>query len=249
MSSLYLVGADNIVCFDSGNFSNVEINSSEIKAYKKIFPGTRILSNEKIQENILRQRLFARAYLKEISNIDKELKREIKLVIEDFLAKKYIDTLRKKHLPKEDDLKSFYLDHKDRFKPMPYVDLSTIKLDSLDKADEIYMTLNKNPNKFEEIAKKVSLDSQIQYKNVPFVMLAPQVRAWIRNHQEGDISEPIKIGDYYYIDRIDKKRETNTSYGALKKDIREILSRIYISEKIEEEYRRLKKELDKGYDD
>ncbi len=228
--------ADNIIKF----FPDLNISSNEIKIYKKIIPSAKILSNNNIKDKLLKQKVFAKAFVDKYG-INNDTKIEIRLLIEQLLAQKYIEKWKQKHQPNEAALKSFYLDHKDRFKPLPKIDLSTIKLSSLKEADRIYLYLKSHPEDFDKIARSKSLDKQIHYRNIPLTMLSPEVRIWVDNHGFGEISEPFKIGSYYYIDRLDNKKENNVSFEALKNDIKDILESAYISERIEKEYKKLKK--------
>ena len=222
--------------------SSQDISSEEVKLYKKIFPQNAYMSDKVVKEKILRNRLFSNEYTK--TPLSEEDKKKLQLVAEWILALSYQEKIKKEHPPTEEALKSFYLDHKDSFKPTEIVDISSIAVPSLKKADEIYLTLKKNPEKFEEIAKKESLDPSAKiggkYKNVPILMFHPEVREWIRTHKKGDISEPIKAGKYYYIDRIDNKYKTSTDYNSIKKDIKELLENLYMKNILDKKFEALK---------
>lgn len=223
-----------------------KLQKKKIEIYKKNIPGAQYLPEKAILNELLENRLFANAFLKDKNHIDDNTTIILNFAIEKALASLYIKRLKKQKQPDEKALKSFYLDHIDSFKPMPIVSISTIAVDSLKKADEIYIKIKKNPKLFEELAKKESIDPSASngghYKNVPIITFAPEVREWIRKHKVGDVSEPIKVGRFYYIDRIDKKKKTDISYKSLKEDIKKILINVYIAEKIKEEFKKLKEE-------
>ena len=239
ISSVYLFA----YCYQP---SAKSVDSKEVKLYKQIFPQNAYMPDSVIENKIYKNRLFTKEYMKR--PLSQEDKRKLQLVIEWILALSYIDKLKKEHAPTEEDLKSFYLDKKDLFKPVEIVDISTIAVPSLKKADEIYQMLKKNPEKFEEIAKKESLDPSAKsggkYKKVSILMFHPDIREWIRTHKTGDISEPIKVGKYYYIDRIDNKYKTSTDYNSVKKDIKELLENIYIKNMIDQEFEKLKSKVE-----
>ena len=223
---------------------NVKLSKKEIEVYKKNIQSTDLVPDSAVRNDLLKNRLFAKAFLEQSGFVDEDTKIVINQAVEKALANLYMQELKRKNQPDEKALKSFYLDHAESFKPLTNVSISTIAVDSLKKADEIYLKLKKDPKLFEEIAKKESLDASASsgghYKDVPILKFAPAIRDWIRKHKEGDISEPIMVGRYFYIDRIDRKSKTDTSYESLKSDIKKILVNAFLAEKIKEEFKKLK---------
>jgi len=223
---------------------NAEISKKEIEVYKKSIPTADLVPDSAVRNDLLKNRLFAKTFLEQSGSIDEDTKIVINQAVEKALANLYMEKIKRENQPDEKALKSFYLDHAESFKPLTSVSISTIAVDSLKKADEIYLKLKKDPKLFEEIAKKESVDPAASngghYKDVPILKFAPAVREWIRKHKEGDISEPIMVGRYFYIDRIDKKSKTDTSYESLKSDIKKILVNAYLAERVKEEFKKLK---------
>jgi len=223
---------------------NVEISQKEIEVYKKNIRATNLVPDGVVKDELLKNRLFAKAFLKESGFVGEDAKNLINQAVEKVLADLYIKKIKKKNQPNKKALKSFYLDHVESFKPLINVSISTIAVDSLKKADEIYLKLKKEPKLFEEIAKKESVTTTASggghYKDVPILKFAPAIRDWIRKHKEGDISEPIKVGRYFYIERIDKKSKTDISYESLESDIKNVLVNVYLTKRVKEEFKKLK---------
>ena len=237
LTSIFIY-ANSTICYE--NPKNIKVSKEEIRIYKNNITNGNILSDKAIKETLLKNRLFSKAFLKKY-NIDKKTKTLLNLSIENTLSNLYIKKLKQLNKPDDKVLKSFYLDHKDEFKPVEKVSISTIKVNSLKKADKIYLKLKQNPKLFEDIAKRESIDPQIHYKNISILRFNPFIREWIRNHKKGNISEPIKIGNYFFIDKIDDKTKTNISYNSLKNDIKNILMSVYVNSMIKKELEKLKK--------
>ncbi len=215
-----------------------------IDAYKTLFPATKYLSDNKIKKKILKDKLFASEFLQK-EKIDNRLKHSLDLLVTHFLASRYIELVKKSNEPNETVLRSFYEVYKDSLKPPKSVDISTIKVPSLEEADKIYLTLKKDPQKFDQLAREKSKDSQIHYKNVPITFFNPEIREWIRNHKQGDISTPFHIAPFYYIDRIDKIYDTNASYESLLPTMKQLLKNLYISNRLDRLYQQLKEKYQK----
>jgi len=237
LTSIFIY-ANSTICYEIPK--NIKVSKEEIKIYKNSITNGDILSDKTIKETILKNRLFSKAFLNRYK-IDKKTKTLLNISIENALSNLYIEKLKQFNKPNDKVLKSFYLDHKDEFKPIEKVSISTIKVNSLKKADKIYLKLKQNPKLFEELAKRENLDPQIHYKDISILRFNPIVREWIRNHKKGDISEPIKIGNSFFIDRIDNKTKTNISYNSLKEDIKNLLMSIYVNSMIKKEFEKLKK--------
>ena len=127
------------------------------------------------------------------------------------------------------------MEYKDQFAPSTIVDISTIKVKSIDLADKIYSELKKGAS-FEKLAKKYSLDENIHYVNLPLDKFAYEVRNFIRKAKKGEISKPIKVGEFYYIDRLDNKKTIKPTYENLKPQIKEILVNIYVKKLMDKMY-------------
>jgi len=223
-----------------------DITKEEVTLYKKFLAPNSFLPPKVVKDNILKNRLFAQEFLKRYK-LSPEERMALNLIIEKFLAQLYIKRLKREHPADERVLKSFYLDHKESFKPLEKVDISTIAVDSLKKADKIFFQLQKNPSSFEKIAKKESLDPSAsdggKYKGVSISSFHPLIRKWIKEHKVGDISQPIKIGRLYYIERLDNRYRVDTSYKNLHNDIKKIVEGAYMNQEIKKEFKRLKESI------
>ena len=242
LSSSLLLQANNEISYTQP--SKITIDKSEAQAYKDIFFHSKTVSYKKMLQKLSQNRVFAKQFLKQ-GNLTKKEKLAINIAIEDILAKVYIEKYKETHKPSQAAIKSFYLDHKESFQPTQKISVSSIVTDSLSKADKIYLQVTKNPKKFNAIAKKESLEPlAISFKNISIAAFNPVVREWIRNHKKEDISEPIKIGRFYYIDRLDKKVQTVVDYKHLKNNIKTLLSNLYIKNRLENHYESLKEKYE-----
>jgi len=212
-----------------------KITPELVKTKKQIIPNGKYYTDDSVKKVIKKEKFFANAFIKQFG-IDEKTKKALTLSAYETLTELYRNKLKEKYAPDEKTIKSFYIDHKDEFQPETKVSISTITLASLKKADEIYAKLKKHPEKFDELAKKYSIDSNIKYKDVELSKFAYPVREWIRKAKKGEISEPVKVGKYYFIDRLENKKERGVSYEELKPFIKEILVNIYINNLMKKQY-------------
>jgi len=241
-SSSFILQANSEISYKQP--SKITIDKDEAQAYRDVFFHSKTVSYEKMLKKLSQNRVFAKQFLKQ-GNLTKKDKMALNIAIEDAIAKIYIHHYKKTHQPSKAAIKSFYLDHQESFQPTQKVSVSSIVTDSLSKADKIYLEVTKNPKRFDAIAKKESLEPlDITFKDISIETFAPAVREWIRKHKKEDISEPMKIGRFYYIDRLDKKVETIVDYEHLKDDIKTLLSNLYIHNNLEHHYESLKEEYE-----
>jgi parvulin-like peptidyl-prolyl isomerase len=225
-----LLNAKNICVNNDFN-----VDKEIIKIQKSLLPNGKYYTDGSVRKVIKEEKFYADEYIKKYG-IDSETKKALALSINKTLAQLLKNKLIKKYSPDDKVLKSFYYDHIDEFKPETEVSVSSITLLSLDKADEIYSKLKKDPSKFEEMAKKYSIKDNTVYKNVEISKFALPVREWIRKAKPGDISEPIKLGKIYVIDRLDSKKEIKPTYENLKPFIKNILVNIYVNKLMKQMY-------------
>lgn len=238
-STVLIAASELCYSYDDSNITNEDIH-----IYRKLFPESKILPDQTIESTIKNNRLLAKEVLK--NGVSKELQKRVRLAIEKTLSQYYIEKLKKKYAPSKEAIESFYLDHKDSFHPVEQVDISTIMVASLQKADQLYRYLQKHPEKFSQTAKKESLDPMAKnggrYVHVPISMFNPKIREWIRKHKAGDISPPLKVGDVFFIEKLEKKYQPPLSYEALSPEIKNLLETIYVNKKIENKLKQLKEE-------
>jgi len=222
--SLAVFALSNEICFDLNKIDKTKL----IKLKEKFLP--EYLPKEAAKKIIDKELFFAKKYnLK-----DKDLIAKLGAI--EALADAYRNYLIKKYAPNEKVIKSFYEEYKDNFAKTTIVDISTIKVKSLNLADKIYNELKKNPKKFDELAKKYSLDENIKYTNLALDKFNIKVRNFIRKAKKGEISEPIKIGEFYYIDRVDNKKEITPTYKNLKPQLKKLLVNIYVNNLMKKMY-------------
>ena len=222
--SLAVFAFSNEICFD---LNKIDTNKL-IKLKEKFLP--EYLPKEAAEKIIKKELFFAKKYnLK-----DKDLVAKLGAI--EALANAYRNYLIKKYAPNEKVIKSFYEEYKNNFAKTTIVDISTIKVKSLNLADKIYNELKKNPKKFDELAKKYSLDENIKYTNLALDKFNLKVRNFIRKAKKGEISEPIKIGEFYYIDKVDNKKTITPTYKNLKPQLKKLLVNIYVNNLMKKMY-------------
>ena len=222
--SLGVFAFSNEICMDLNKINSKELLKEELKFAPSYIP------KNVVEENLKKKIFFAKKY----NQKDKALVAKLGAI--EALSNAYREYLIKKYSPNEKVIKSFYEEYKEQFAPSTIVDISTIKVKSVDLADKIYKELKKDPSKFDELAKKYSLDKNIHYVNLPLDKFAFKVRDFIRNAKKGDISEPIKIGEFYYIDRVDNKKTIKPTYENLKPQIKKLLVNIYVNKLMQKMY-------------
>ena len=202
----------NSICFDLKNDDRL------LNKYKSFHPDL------KDSSKLLEKRLY---FANKYNNDDKDIVAKIGAI--EALYDAYRNNLLKKYSPDDKVIKSFYIDNKEAFKESTLVNISTIKVISIDLADKLYNILKNEPKRFEELAKKYSLDKTIYFKDIPLDKFNYKAREAIRKAKEQDILEPIKVGNYFYINRIDKKIKKDPSFKNLKPEIKKILVNIYVN--------------------
>lgn len=228
------------LCYDINSIKATSIGIEAVKEYDNLN-----IPKKYIKKVFDRNIVFAKALVKKYS-LNKKDKEYIDLKIAEALANIYMKKESNRFQPNEQEIKSFYIDHKSEFKPILEANLSLISVASLNLADKIYSELRKNPNKFKELAKKYSIDGTSQIggslgvvnlDRFPFV-----IRKWVREHKKGDISEPIKVGNYFFILQLHKKIEKQPTYENEREWIKKLLTKLVKYKKLKEEYKRLKEE-------
>lgn len=228
-------------CYD---INLTDISSKQIELLRNIdnlnIPDKYI---KKIQQ---RNMIFAKALQKKYT-LDANDKAYLKLKLTEAMAKLYIKKRSIEFEPTEDDIKSFYIDHKDEFKPSLEANLSIIVIPSLTLADSIERELKENIENFGKLAKKYSIDDSSQIGGyIGYTKLDKfpySLRNWIETAQKNGVSEPIKAGDYWFILKLDGKRVSSTEYKDLKPTIKTLLKKLVKREKMVEEEKHLKRSI------
>jgi len=195
-----------------------------------------------LERNLLFAKVLQKRYV--LNENDREY---LKLKLAEAMAKLYIKKRSREFEPTEDDIKSFYIDHKDEFKPSLEAELYIMAIPSLPLADSIKRELTANIDKFEELAKRYSIDgSAIAGGYIGYTKLEKfpyALRNWIETTQQNGVSEPIKAGEYWFILKLDGKRVSSTEYKDLKPAIKMLLKQLVKREKMVEEERALKRSI------
>ena len=217
--------------------NNLCVDVNHIKAEKLVKYEKMLLSyyipKNKAYEIINKELFFAKKYLKLFPAKSKNI-----FILGGIkaLSEAYRNYLIKKYSPNDEVIKSFYMEYKNSFLPSVKVDISTIKVKSVELADEIYKKLKKNPSLFYKMAKKYSIDNDIKYVNLPLDKFAFNVRNFLEHAKVGEISKPLKVGNFYYIDKIDKKEHISVKYKDIKPQIKKLLVNIYVNKLMKKMY-------------
>ena len=229
--SCVLLSAQNITVKPIDKISN---NLVDIQ--KSIIENGQMYENSSVKKQIQKEKYFASVFLKKYG-IDDNTSKALSLSLNDTLTKLYTLKLKEKYAPNSKVIKSFYLENRAAFTADTIVNVSTITLKTVKKADEVYSKIVKNKTEFNKLAKANSLDTNIDYVNVSISKFAPKLRKWIRDAKVGDISQPIKIGNFYFIDRVNKKVEKAPTFENLKPKLKKLLVDIYVNRLLANQYR------------
>ncbi len=224
--------ANNTFCYKQPK--DVMIKSSELQSYQNSLDTIVPQSTKDVKKTLLKNRLFAKAYLQEKGHNKKELNTLLRLAVENELATLYIKELKEKHAPTQKVVKSFYDANKNGLKEQTFVDIETYSTQNLQKADTLYLHYKKDAKGFSK-AKEVK-----KYTHIKLQKFAPEVREWIREHKAGDISQPIQIGNYYFVEKLEKKESIKPTYDSFSPELKELLKALYIKNNIEETLEKLK---------
>lgn len=220
------------------------VTPQDLNTVAKVFPTLAHAPEENKRDLLLQNRVFTKAFFDEYK-LDDDLKHQLDLSFENDVSSLYVRLMKNKIHPSEKVLKSFYLDHRESFVPTATIRYHLIVTDSEPKAYDAYHAIVNEGKDFETVAKKYSVDPSGKFggkqPRVTTSALIPPLRMWVKSAKSGDISHPIAVGNRYFIVKLDEKKLNDTSYEHLKPDIKELLTNVYISQHIKEEYNRLKK--------
>jgi len=224
LAGIAVFAFSNEICINLNKINKNELIKKKQEFLPSYYP-------KEAAEKIINKELF---FAKKYNQKDKDTIAKLGAV--EALANAYRNYLVKKYSPNDKVIKSFYLEYKDQFAKETVANISTIKVKSIDLADKIYSELKKSPSKFDKLAKKYSIDENIKYVNLPLDKFALNVRNFIRKAKPGEISKPIKIGEFYYIDRLDKKKVIQPTYENLKPKLKKLLVNIYVNKLMKKMY-------------
>jgi len=137
-----------------------------------------------------------------LDDLQKELAFQIKL-----------ERLRSKDVKySEADLKKFFQENRKFFDKPERVVVSQIVVSSKQEADKIYQDLQKPGANFAAMARQYSIDAMFRQfgGRLPEMptdrLMPPEVQAVVRGMQPGRISQPIKVGESYYIVKLEARK-------------------------------------------
>jgi len=213
----------NELCVD---FNKIDLN--KLAKTKQKFVPSYVKMNTK---EVLQKELF---FAKKYNQKDKNLIAKLGAI--EMLSDAYKESLIKKYSPNDKVIKSFYEEYKGSFVKTTKFNISSIRVKTIDVADKIYSELQKNPSKFNEVAKKYSLDDNIHYKDISLDKFAFSLRKILRKAKKNEILKPVKVGEFYYIDRVDSKKVIIPTYKNLKPQLKKLLVNIYVKNLMKKMY-------------
>lgn len=211
------------------------ISKKVVDIKKSIVQNGAMYEDNSVKKQIQKEKYFASAFIKQYK-LDDSTNKALSLAINETLTKLYTNKLKEKYTPDSKVIKSFYLENKKDFAADTIVSISTIVLKTLHKADEVYHKIISDKKSFDSLAKENSLDQNIEFVDVSLSISSTPLRKWLRDAKVGDISEPIKIGNSYYIERLNKKEEKSPTYENLKPMIKDMLVNIYVNKLMANDY-------------
>lgn len=137
-----------------------------------------------------------------LDDLQKELAFQIKL-----------EQLRSKDVKyNEADLKKFFQENRRYFDKPERVVVSQIVVSSKQEADKIYQELQKPGANFAAMARQYSIDAMFRQfgGRLPEMptdrLMPPEVQAAVRTMRPGQVSQPIKVGESYYIVKLENRK-------------------------------------------
>ena len=182
------------------NVSNIKIGSMDKQALKSYLKDTiGFVITEKGAKKVAKEnRILANVYLKRYP-LDTFTKHRIKIMIEDYLAKKMVDKVQKQIAISPKVIQSYYYDHLQDFKKPATVDLVGFDFPSYESAVDFYYKIR---NKDIEFAKKLAKQKNItiaSYRHKKIKDLAPSIQKILKKDKEKYFLPPLIIGDHIKI--------------------------------------------------
>jgi parvulin-like peptidyl-prolyl isomerase len=179
---------------------------------------------------------------------DTDITQKLQQVLKELMIQKLIETEIKDKIAMDDtDLNNYYLAHKEQYNRRERAKISLLKLKTKSEADEALKELTSGKS-FAEVAKSRSLDTNTRDEGGLFpnwitrgedtlgIGQAEQVSAAIFNSTPDKPTEPLKVGDFYYIFML-KQHEPGqeSSFEEAKSQVQ----KDYYAEKFQQAYQEL----------
>jgi len=222
----------------SQNVSREEINGIQDYFYELFhFHMSERGAKKLLKEN----RALANEYLKKygLSSYDKN---RIKVITELYLANKFVKQIQNKVKLDDDEILSYYLDHKDEYLQPNTVDFVAFVFDTPENAMKFY-----EKNKKTSMKKLIKIAKQNhaiikEYKKRSIKKLKADLRYLVNKYQHGLLPPLIgKKSSVIYIESFDKKKKYK-SFNEVRKEIEKILK----NKKFLDERQRIVKKYNKS---
>ena len=214
----------------------------EYKTYIKKKYNYVITDNEGAKKLIRENRILANEFLK--NGMYKKEKEYIKIMLEDYLADKYVQNIQRSIKIPEKVLYSYYLDNKEKFKKPSQVNIIRFRFKTYDDAADFYNKARTLHN--EQAIKKLAMQHNAQIKDYGWrnvTTLKKNFTSFIKKNEKSYLIPPFiqnaQATNVYYI-RDYKKEGDYYSFDKVKQKIRDILYAKTFEQKREEILKRYK---------
>ncbi|MGB9668451.1 MAG: peptidylprolyl isomerase [Thermosulfidibacteraceae bacterium] len=199
---------------------------------------------KKLLDRLIEERLLIQEMKRAGVKEDEEIRRKVERFREALLLEKFLKDKFSNATATDDEIKSYYENHKEEFKQPEIYELSYISIKDEQKLKKAVEELKKG-TPFEEVAKKYSEDEETKNKGgylgeVSVDGISDPFKNIISRLKPGEFTEPIKSENGYQIIKvIDKKPARILNLGEVREKIKDKLT----SEKQQKEYEKFIKEL------
>jgi len=192
--------------------------------------------------------LFYRKGIKLEYDKDPDLRKKLRRAEKELIVNKVLEEeIKDKITVAEEDLKNYFEAHPEKYADKAAVKVSLIKSGMKEIAEKILEKINAG-KPFEDLAEEVSLDEATAGNRGRF-------KNWVRKGEDdlgignvaavskalfsvkpGEITAPVEAGGYYYLFRVEEKREARMPSFA---ESRERVKNDYVMQKLQANYQRL----------
>jgi hypothetical protein len=192
--------------------SSKSISGLEVNAMKKHLMDTMHFkpnSDDDVKRIVRENKMLANAYLQEHGQ-NKFTMELLEIELNEKLSDRYVKELYGKTVLDDDVVRSYYLEHQDKFKKPPFLKSKILIFNDLDKAIEFYNQAKKDGSE-KAIAFAENNDSAIKVVKyyVPTTLAKPQIRALLQPDKKSYFTPPQYINGHFvmaYIEEVLEER-------------------------------------------
>ena len=222
------------------------VDGDDLRIEREVLSKSLQVTDEKVVEVILSNKLFGKEVLKKFKN-DRQFNKRFQLAQVKYLGLFYREELKKKITVGEDLVRSYYLASPDEFTLEKAYELQLTAHNFRIIAEKNYNDLVTGRRTFEEIVAEESVDGKSVEKrgDIGWLLVSKMPRAFVditKDMKEGDISHPFRYGGKWMILKAVKVQESKKiPFDAVKELIRNKLQAKHWARALADETERLKK--------